>query len=31
MLAVSMIAFIGIAGITVDLGHAYVARQQLQT
>jgi len=31
MLAVSMIAFIGIAGITIDLGHAYVARQQLQT
>jgi Flp pilus assembly protein TadG len=30
MMAVSMIAFIGIAGITVDLGHAYVARQQLQ-
>ena len=30
MLAVSMIAFIGIGGITVDLGHAYVARQQLQ-
>jgi hypothetical protein len=26
-----MIAFIGIAGITIDLGHAYVARQQLQT
>ncbi len=31
MLAVSMIAIIGVAGITVDLGHAYVARQQLQT
>jgi len=30
MMAVSMIAFIGIAGMTVDLGHAYVARQQLQ-
>jgi len=30
MLSVSMLAFIGIAGITVDLGHAYVARQQLQ-
>jgi Flp pilus assembly protein TadG len=30
MLAVSMLAFIGIAGISIDLGHAYVARQQLQ-
>jgi Flp pilus assembly protein TadG len=30
LLAVSMLAFIGIAGITIDLGHAYIARQQLQ-
>jgi hypothetical protein len=29
-MAVSMLAFIGIAGISIDLGHAYVARQQLQ-
>jgi|CZKF01.1.fsa_nt_gi Flp pilus assembly protein TadG len=31
MLAITMLVFIGIAGITIDLGHAYVARQQLQT
>jgi Flp pilus assembly protein TadG len=31
MLAFSMLAFIGISGMTIDLGHAYVARQQLQT
>jgi len=30
MLVVSMLAFIGIGGITIDLGRAYVARQQLQ-
>lgn len=31
MLAFSMLAFIGISGMTIDLGHTYVARQQLQT
>src|ERR1035437_5324092 len=29
-LALGMLAFIGVAGISMDLGHAYVARQQLQ-
>lgn len=30
LLAIGWTAFIGVAGISMDLGHAYVARQQLQ-
>jgi hypothetical protein len=28
--AVGMLAFVGVAGLSIDLGHAYYARQQLQ-
>jgi Flp pilus assembly protein TadG len=31
LMAVSMLAYIGIAGVSIDLGHAYFARQQLQS
>ncbi len=30
LVTVSMLAFLGVSGISMDLGHAYIARQELQ-